>query len=208
MIPDELKHVKPLAGKERLGSMRDSDYLGAEDIDDNTEPVLTIAHIFNAVVTLQRGKERKDVMTFVEESVPGLKVVRPLIVNATNRKTLRKIYRAVTAENLEGKRIQLFIEHGVRDPSSGDKVDGIRIRPRIPSAQKAEPILCADCGKALTSFGKYNPGQMAQLSTQRFGRALCMDCIDKIKQSGQENVSAETQTAQSNDEKAQQESEG
>ena len=195
MIPEELKHVKPLAGKERLGSMRDSDYLGAEDIDDNTEPVLTIAHIFNAVVTLQRGKERKDVITFVEESVPGLRVVRPLIVNATNRKTLRKIYRAVTAENLEGKRIQLFIEHGVRDPSSGDKVDGIRIRPKVPSAKTAEVVMCEMCKKPITAFGQYSAEQMVQISKERFnGRCVCATCGAELKK--QMEAEAAAQAAQ------------
>lgn len=182
MIPEELKRAKPMTGKERLGQTRDSDYLGAEDLDDSIEPVLTIQHIYNAMVTLQRGKERKDVITFVEESVPGIKVVRPLIVNATNRKTLRKIYRAVTAENLEGKRIQLYLEHNVRDPSTGDKVDGIRIRPKVPSAKTAEPVLCEMCHKPITSFGQYSAEQMVQISKDRFnGRCVCATCGAELK---------------------------
>ena len=84
LIPKELQNVRPLTGKERLGAARDSEYMGAEDIDPGTEPVLTIAHIYNATVTLQRGKEQKDVIVFREETVPGIKIVRPLIVNATN----------------------------------------------------------------------------------------------------------------------------
>ena len=39
---DKLTQLK---GDERLGQMRESEYLGAEDIDDNTEPILTIAAI-------------------------------------------------------------------------------------------------------------------------------------------------------------------
>lgn len=181
MIPAELLNVKPMTGKERLGQLRDSDYLGAEDLDENTEPVLTIQHIYNAVVTLQRGKERKDVITFVEESVPGIRVVRPLIVNATNRKTLRKIYKAVTAESLEGKRIQLYLEHNVRDPSTGDKVDGIRIRPRIPAAKAAEPIICEMCGKQIQPFGQYSAEQVAQIAQERFKKRVCTECGQKIK---------------------------
>ena len=207
MIPDELKRAKPLTGKERLGAMRDSEYMGAEDIDPGSEPVLTIDHIYYATVTLQRGKENKDVITFREETVPGIKRVRPLIVNSTNRKTLRKIYKAVTAESLEGKRIQLYLDPNVRDPSTGDKVDGIRIRPKIPSAPRTEPILCEECGKRLSSFGKYTAEQMAQLSKTRFGRALCMECIDKIKSAEQNNAAADEQTAPDNTE-AKQESEG
>lgn len=176
MIPDELKNAKPLTGNDRLGMTRDSDYLGAEDIDPGTEPVLTIDHIYNAKVTLARGKEQKDVMTFKEQTVNGLKNVRPLIVNATNRKTLRKLFGAVTANSLEGKCIQLYLEHNVRDPSSGDKVDGIRIRPRIPNKPKAEPIICANCGKPIVAVGSYSAEDVAEINQKRFGKAICAAC--------------------------------
>ena len=98
MIPDELKRMKPMSGSERLGANRDSEYLGAEDIDPGSEPILTISALYNGYITLQRGKENKDVITFVEEHVPGIKNVRPLVCNATNRKTLKKLYKAVTAD--------------------------------------------------------------------------------------------------------------
>ena len=54
MTKDKLRQ---LSGDERLGQMRDSEYLGAEDIDDGTEPILTIAGLWYGSVTLQRGKE-------------------------------------------------------------------------------------------------------------------------------------------------------
>ena len=187
MIPDELKRMKPMTGKERLGANRDSEYLGAEDIDPGSEPILTIDHIYNGMVTLQRGKENKDVITFREDSVPGIKNVRPLIVNSTNRKTLRKIYKAVTAENLEGKRIQLYLDPNVRDPSSGDKVDGIRIRPKVPSAQSAQTVKCEMCGKAITAFGQYSAEHMVQLSKDRFdGHCYCAECGAKVKKQMEE----------------------
>jgi len=191
MIPDELKRMKPMTGKERLGANRDSEYLGAEDIDPGTEPVLTIDHIYNGMVTLQRGKENKDVITFREESVPGIKNVRPLIVNSTNRKTLRKIYKAVTAENLEGKRIQLYLDPNVRDPSTGDKVDGIRIRPKIPTAKAAEPIKCEVCGNPIAPFGQYSAEQVAQIGMERYGKKVCIDCGQKLKAEQAEQTEAE-----------------
>ena len=187
MIPDELRNAKPMSGKERLGANRDSEYLGAEDIDPGTEPIVTIDHIYNAKVTLARGKEQKDVITFREERVKGIKNVRPLIVNATNRKTLRKLFKAVDAETLEGKQIQLYLEHNVRDPSTGDKVDGIRIKPRIPTPQRSEPILCEECGNPITAFGKYSAEEMAQIAKNRFGRCLCVDCGKKVSEQNENN---------------------
>ena len=180
MIPDEIRRMKPLTGHERLGANRDSEYLGAEDIDPNSEPILTIEAIYNGTVTLQRGKENKDVIVFKEESVPGLKNVRPLICNSTNRKTLRKLFHAVDASTLVGKQIQLYLDHNVRDPSTGDKVDGIRIRPRVPAAAKREPIICEECGKEITGVGKYTPEDIAQRSFTTYGKKLCIECGKKL----------------------------
>ena len=192
MIPDEIKRMRPLTGKERLGANRDSEYLGAEDIDPGTEPVLTISAIYNGMVTLQRGKENKDVITFKEERVPGIKNVRPLIVNSTNRKTLRKIYKSVTAESLEGKRIQLYLDPNVRDPSTGDKIDGIRIRPKVPSAKSAEVVLCEMCKKPITAFGQYSAEQMVQISKERFnGRCVCATCGAELKKQMESEAAAQ-----------------
>lgn len=197
MIPEEIRRMKPLTGKERLGANRDSEYLGAEDIEPGVEPVLTIQAIYNGMVTLQRGKENKDVIVFAEETVPGIKNVRPLIVNATNRKTLRKIYKSVTAEALQGKKIQLYIDHNVRDPSSGDKIDGIRIKPRIPSPPRTEPIVCESCGKRVEGVGTYSAEDVARLNQKRYGKTLCAACSKAMSETAQteqpEPESAETE---------------
>lgn len=184
MIPKELQNMKPMSGKERLGANRDSEYLGAEDIEPGTEPVLTIANIYNGMITLARGKERHDVMAFVEEKVPGsINQVRPLVVNATNRKTLRKLFKAVTAETLVGKKIQLYLEHNVRDPSTGDKVDGIRIRPSIPEGgSKLSQIKCEECGKIIAGMSNFSAEQIASMSKQKYGKCLCVECGKKAKE--------------------------
>jgi len=195
MIPDEVKRMRPLTGKERLGADRDSEFMGAEDIDPGSEPILTIKNIYNGLVTLSRGKEKKDFIVFAEETVPGIKTVRPLIVNATNRKTLRKLFKAVSADALEGKKIQLYLENNVRDPSSGDKVDGIRIRPRIPETKRPEPIKCADCGKIITAVGNYSAEDIARINQGRYGRCICAECSKKLSMP-QEEKSNEQTTAQ------------
>ena len=178
MIPNELKRMKPLQPGERLGQNRDSEYLGAEDIDPGTEPIVTIDALYNGMVTLQRGKENKDVLTFKEERVNGIRNVRPLIVNATNRKTLRKLFGSVKVEALVGQAIQLYIDPNVRDPSSGERIDGIRIRPRKP-AKVTQTFVCADCGKQIEGSGRISPEDIVNRAVKRFGVPVCADCGKK-----------------------------
>ena len=193
MIPKELEHMKPLKGDEKLE--RDSEYMGADDIAPDIEPVLTIAHIYRGKVTLSRGKEVKNVLTFVEDSVPGISEVRPLIVNSTNRQTLKKLYKQVTANALEGKKIQLWIEHGVRNPSKNELTDGIRIRDFVPKEGKApKAVKCADCGRNITASGNFSAEQIVKASLDRYKRSLCMDCAQKAKAAAEAAVPAEPET--------------
>ena len=176
MIPDEIKRMKPLTGKERLGANRDSEYMGAEDIDPGTEPVLTIAALYNGPVTLSRGKEIKDVIVFAEDSVPGIKNVRPMIVNKDNRTALKRLYKAVDADTLVGKKIKLRLIGGVRNPSTGELGDAIRIKPEIPrvapTPEPGNPVLCADCKQPLRPYGKMGVTQLAKYTTEKYGVAL------------------------------------
>lgn len=192
MTKDKLRQ---LTGDERLGQERESEYLGAEDIDDGTEPVLTISGLWNGMVTLQRGKEKKDVLTFAEERVPGIMQVRPLIVNSTNRKTLRKLYGDAKASTLVGKQIQLYIDHKVRDPQDGGYTDGIRIRPFKPRVQPQEPPVppCADCGNAIQPAMGKDARWLAGYTTHHYGVPLCAPCAQKRREAAGAQAEEETQ---------------
>ena len=175
--------MRPLHGDEPLP--RDSEYLGADDLDTNTEPVLTIKNLYRGKVTLSRGKETKNVIVFAEEKADGIiGDVRPMIVNSTNRQTLKKLYGQVTASALEGKKIQLYIEHGVRNPSNGELTDGIRIRDKKPAgttAAKVTTYKCDDCGKAIAGVSGFTAEQIARNTKSKYGRCLCVECGQKEK---------------------------
>lgn len=192
MITKELQNMKPLKGDERF--QRDSEYMGADDIEPGTEPIVTIKNIYRGKVTLSRGKEVKNVLTFEEESVPGIVEVRPMIVNSTNRQSLKRLYGQVSAKALEGKKIQLFIEHGVRNPSNGETTDGIRIRDKKPSVTgKAAAVpKCVVCGKEIVGVGNFTPAKLAEASKQKYGKVMCVECAQKAK-AAMEAAEAETQ---------------
>ena len=179
MTKDKLRQ---LTGDERLGQMRESEYLGVEDIDDDVEPVLTISGLWSGMVTLQRGKENKDVLSFAEERVPGIMQVRPMIVNSTNRKVLRKLFGDAKASTLVGKQIQLYIDHKVRDPQDGGLTDGIRIRPHKPRVQQRPPIPpCTDCGNPIQPAMGKPADWLAAYTTKNYGAPLCAECAQKRK---------------------------
>lgn len=181
MITKDLEHLKPLTGDEALP--RDSEYLGADDLDANVEPILTIKHLYRGKVTLSRGKEVKNVIVFTEEKANGIiGDVRPLILNSTNRQTLKKLYKQVTASALEGKKVQLWIEHGVRNPSNGELTDGIRIRDFIPKEGKTyKAPKCAECGKDIAGVSGFTAEQIAANTKQKYGKCLCVECGQKAK---------------------------
>jgi len=193
MITKDLEHLKPLKGDEPLP--RDSEYLGADDLDSAIEPVLTIKNIYRGKVTLSRGMEVKNVIVFAEEKASGIiGDVRPMIVNSTNRQTLKKLFKQVTASALEGKQIQLYIEHNVRNPSNGEMTDGIRIRDKKPASGKAAvEIKCADCGNAISRSGSFSPEQIIAASKNKYGKAMCMECAQKRKAAEEAASKAEPQ---------------
>ena len=181
MMPKD--KLRQLTGDERLGQMRESEYLGAEDIDDGVEPILTISGLWNGMVTLQRGKENKDVLTFAEERVPGIMQVRPMIVNSTNRKVLRKLFGDAKASTLTGKQIQLYIDHKVRDPQDGGLTDGIRIRPFKPRVQQRPSVPpCTDCGNPIQAAMGKPADWLAAYTTKNYGVPLCAECAQKRKE--------------------------
>lgn len=183
MITKDLEHMKPMSGDEVLP--RDSDYLGATDLDAKIEPVLTIKNLYFGKVTLSRGKETKGVLTFVEEKAPGIiGEVRPMILNAGNRQMLKKLYKQVSHNAVAGKKIQLYLEHGVRNPSNGELVDGIRIRDFIPKDGAKAPAApkCENCKKEITGIAGYTAEQIAATNKQRYGNCLCVECGKKRKE--------------------------
>lgn len=205
MITKDLEHMKPLTGNEPLP--RDSEYLGADDLDSTVEPVLTIKNLYRGKVTLSRGKEVKNVIVFAEEKANGIiGDVRPMIVNSTNRQTLKKLYKQVTANALEGKKIQLYIEHNVRNPSNGEMTDGIRIRDSIPKDGKVKAApKCENCKKEITGIAGYTAEQIAATNKQRYGKCLCVECGKKRKaeieaeQAAQNAAAAEPDEGEGND---------
>lgn len=174
-IKDKLTKI---SDDEWLGQKRDADYLASMDIDPSIEPVLTIDGIYYGEVSLKRGKESKYVLSFKEETVPGILVVRPMICNPTNRKTLKELYGGLKNEDLIGKRVQLYIEHKCRNPEGGGFTDGIRFRGIVPGANPE--LICELCGKEITAAHGMNANKLAEYTFDKYGKHICAECATDL----------------------------
>ena len=107
--------------------LHNPDYLGAYAIEPGTEPIYTIDYVREESVTGPDGKKETCMVVHFKEA--GIK---PMILNATNAKTINKIYDTPYIEQWQGKPIQIYV---AKVKAFGDMTDALRIRPMIPKVQ-------------------------------------------------------------------------
>lgn len=151
------------------------DYLGAYSLDNGNgkydDIIVTIKNVKTESVTGPDGKrETCPVAYFADNGV------KPMILNATNMKTLEKLFHSKYIEDWSGGRIQLFV---ASVKAFGDVVDALRIRPYIPEDKKDKKLICADCNKEIQGFGKYDAKYIAERNQQKYGKPLCAGCAQK-----------------------------
>ncbi len=144
------------------------DYLGAYALEPGQDLIVTIKSVANEVVTGTDGKkETCSVMRFAEN-------VKPMVLNATNSKTITKLLKTPYIEKWAGRKIQIYVESGVK--AFGDVVDALRIRPFLPVEKE---LVCADCGGKIEGFGKSSAEVVAKHTLSKYGRMLCSSCAGK-----------------------------
>ena len=143
------------------------DYLGAYALEPGQDLIVTIKSVANEVVTGTDGKkETCSVMHFAEN-------VKPLVLNATNSKTITKLLKTPYIEQWAGRKIQLYVESGIK--AFGDIVDAIRVRPFLPVVE----LKCSDCGKQIEGFGGKSADVIARHTLKNYGKMLCSECATK-----------------------------
>lgn len=144
------------------------DYLGAYALEPDQDLVVTIKSVANELVTSPDGKkETCMVMRFNEN-------VKPMVLNATNSKTIAKLFKTPYIEEWAGRKIQLYIQTGVK--AFGDVVDALRVRPFLPVEKE---LKCADCGAKIEGNGKSTAEVIAKYTLDKYGRMLCNECGKK-----------------------------
>jgi len=126
--------------KTHIDKLRNPNYLGGWDLMDangkTIDKVVTIKEIKNESVFNQKNQEEQQVITvFFNEC-------KPIILNATNRKTLKKVTGTEYIEDMIGKKIQLTTK---KVKAFGEVHDAIRIVATTPSDVSAKPVDVTSC---------------------------------------------------------------
>lgn len=149
-------------------------YFGAWCFAPGQDMVLTIASVAQEPVSDEKGKTELCMVVHWAEN--GAK---PLICNKTNAKAIEKLVGSPYIEDWKGQRLQLYVDHNVR--FGREKVDGVRIRPRVTMSQEPAPIICEECGKSVQGVGNYTAQQVAGTNKARYGVVLCAECSSRKK---------------------------
>lgn len=164
------------------------DYLGAYSLDDGngkySDIIATVQYVKVENVTGPDGKKEDCPVAHFSE-----RDLKPMILNATNMKTLEKLFHSKYIEDWAGHKIQIGVE---QVKAFGDVVDALRIRKYLP--REAGPSKCADCGQEVTAAGEMSAAQIIAFAQKRFGAALCADCMkkrDAAKKAAEEQQTSE-----------------
>jgi len=150
----------------------DKNYLGAWDVPDDGDLILTIDHAERNEVQNERGKETKTVLYFKED-------YKPMILNKVNPDSISKALGSTKIEDWEGKRIAIYSE---KVNAFGGVKDALRVRPFAP---KVTEVYCEDCGQLITPHDGYSVNKIVTRSKALFkGKSYCWDCSIKHKEAG------------------------
>ena len=152
------------------------DYLGAYALDPGKDLVVTIRSVANEMIIGADGKKEECIVARFHE-----RDIKPMILNATNCKTITKLAGSPFIENWQGMKIQLFVE---KVKAFGDVVEALRVRPFKPKVEeKLEEIPCEECGAILEPYEGRPAKWLADYTKKQYGKTLCIDCVKKAKES-------------------------
>jgi len=109
------------------------DYLGAYELMDGSEKgkdmVVTIDKVVRQMIAGADGKKEECTVCYLKEC-------KPMILNATNQKTIQKLFNSPFIERWAGNRMTLYV---AKVKAFGDVVDALRIRPTVPQLPELSP---------------------------------------------------------------------
>lgn len=113
----------------------DSPYLSSADIVHPTE--LTVAYVKLEIDHTKKTKDLFNTAHFVEKELrPGEKL-KPMILNATNSKTMKNLTGSAFIDDWQNVRVMVYVEPNVK--FGRESVEGLRISPKAPERAQLTP---------------------------------------------------------------------
>lgn len=131
------------------------DYLGAYSLADGKDIVLTIKTLTKEMVTGAGGREEQLlVCRFFED-------VKPMILNKTNCKIIEDIYKTPYVEEWIGKKIQLYVQSGIK--FGKEVTDALRIREKAPEVDPVKVEFKQLSAKVIKALSEYSGEDAADI---------------------------------------------
>lgn len=111
-----------------------SDHLGVADLEDlveiGTRLVFTIAKVSQEYNVMVAGRKGNFNIAYFQEDI------KPLVLNATNSKTMKKLTGSAFVEDWVNMPVELYIDQNAK--LKGEVVGGVRISPNKAKVEKSE----------------------------------------------------------------------
>lgn len=113
----------------------DSPYLSSADIVEPT--MLTVSHVSLEKDRTKKTQDMFNTAHFAEKELrPGEKL-KPMILNASNSKTMKALANSPFIDDWRGIKITVYVDHNVR--FGRETVEGLRISPHAPEKKSLTP---------------------------------------------------------------------
>lgn len=121
----------------------DSPYLSSADIVEPT--VLTVSHVVLAADQTKKTKDLFNTAYFVEKEIRQGEKLKPMILNASNSKTMKALTGSPYIDDWKNVSITVYVDYNVR--FGKETVEGLRISPHAPE----KPVLTPENAKKWAS---------------------------------------------------------
>lgn len=110
-----------------------SPYLSSADV---VEPIiLTIDRVTLEGDKTKKSKDQFNTAYFVETEIRAGEKLKPMILNATNSRTMKNLTGSAFIDDWAGTQISIYVDAHVR--MMGENVEGLRISPEKPVTRQA-----------------------------------------------------------------------
>lgn len=144
------------------------DYLGSYAFDPGEEKIVTIDFVAQKEVKGADGRTENCI-------VAHLIGEKPFILNKTNCNAITKLLGTPYIEEWAGNRIVLAVQ---TVQAFGEYVDAVRVKPKLPGE------ICEKCGKEIRAGSGRSAAEIAELSMEKYGMKLCLECAKEEKNNG------------------------